>query len=182
MSIDTTSKQPQADTTKSVSADLYIQVSQFLGLEARLLDEGREEEWLGLLAEDLSYEVPIRAATAPRSDEFSVPGYRIRDTKLHMETRVARLNTGIAYSEVPPSRTLRLVGSIQVLHTDDREILEVHSGILLYRQRGIDSYYDLLPARRIDHLRITDSGLRIVRRRVLHTETSLETPNLAVIL
>lgn len=173
---------PKADPTRAVSADIYAQASQFLALESRLLDEGREVEWLELLDEDLSYEVPIRSATDPRNEEFSAVGYRMRDTKTHMQTRIARVHTGLAYSEVPPSRTMRLVGSIQVLHTDAPDILEVHSGILLYRQRGIDPYYDLLPARRIDHLRLTDTGLKIVRRQVHHTETSLETPNLAVIL
>lgn len=165
-----------------IAPEVHLQVTQFLGLEARLLDEGREKEWLDLLDEDLSYQVPIRSATEPRTDEFASVGYRLKDTKTHMRTRISRLDTGIAYSEVPPSRTMRLVGSILVLPTDSPDIVEVHSSILLYRQRGIDPYFDLLPARRVDHIRLTDDGLRLLRRQVLHTETSLETPNLAVIL
>lgn len=165
-----------------IDPEVHLQVSQFLGLEARLLDEGRENEWLDLLDEELLYQVPIRSATEPRTDEFKSVGYRMNDTKTHMETRISRLNTGIAYSEVPPSRTMRLVGSILVLPTDAADIVEAHSSILLYRQRGIDPYFDLLPARRIDHIRLGEDGPRLLRRQVLHTETSLETPNLAVIL
>lgn len=162
--------------------ETHARVTQFLALEARLLDEGRERDWLDLLDDELVYQVPIRAATEPRTEEYSEPGFRIRDTKAHMQTRIDRLNTGIAYSEVPPSRTLRVVGSVEVLTTDRPDLVEANSAILLYRQRGIDPYYDLVPARRRDVIRLAEHGMRLVSRTVYNTETSLETPNLAVIL
>lgn len=166
----------------SIDAGLRAIITQFLAHESRLLDEGREEEWLDLLDEDLLYEVPIRQASEPRSQEYSQVGYRMRDTKEHMRTRIARLNTGIAYSEVPPSRTLRLVGSIEITPTDMTDVVAVTSALLVYRQRGIDPYFDLIPARREDRIRLTPASPLLLSRRVLNTETSLETPNLAVIL
>ena len=167
-----------------VTADAGLQalVSQFLALEARLLDEGREEEWYELLDDDLLYTIPIRQATEPRSAEVDRTTFRLRDTKLHVRTRIDRVNTGIAYSEVPPSRTLRVVGSIEVQETDRADVVEVASALLVYRQRGIDAHFDLIPCRRNDRLRLTADGPRLLSREVLLTETSLRTPNLGVFL
>lgn len=177
----TTTETPK-NTSVASDAELRAVVTQFLALEARLLDEGREEDWLDLLDDDLIYEVPKRQATEPRSDEYAQQGWRIRDTKTHMRTRIDRLNTGIAYSEVPPSRTLRVVGSIEIQGTDAPDVVAVSSALMLYRQRGIDPHFDLVPARREDTLRLTAAGPKLLSRRVLNTEVTLATPNLAVIL
>ena len=94
-------------TARGVDAATYTLAAQFLALEARLLDEGREDEWLELLDDDLVYSVPIRQSTEPRSNEINRSAFRYRDTKAHVRTRIARAKTGHAYSEVPPSRTMR---------------------------------------------------------------------------
>ncbi|GAA1640814.1 aromatic-ring-hydroxylating dioxygenase subunit beta [Georgenia ruanii] len=174
------------ETTKTTAvaadAELRALVTQFLAQEARLLDDGREEEWYELLDDDLVYEIPVRQATEPRSHEFTQRGIRVKDTKAHIRTRIDRLNTGLAYSEVPPSRTLRVVGSVEIRGMEAPDVVAVSSALLLYRQRGIDPYYDLIPARREDTIRLTPAGPRLLSRRVLTTETSLATPNLAVFL
>lgn len=157
-------------------------MTQFLAHEARLLDEGREEEWYELLDDDLLYELPIRQATEPRANEVDRTAWRLRDTKAHVRTRIDRLNTGIAYSEIPPSRTLRLVGSIEIEATDRPDVLRVYSAVLVYRQRGIDPYFTLIPVRRTDLLRLAPGGVRLLAREIVPTETSLETPNLGVFL
>ena len=169
-------------TTGSTDPAILAIATQFLAHEARLLDEGREEEWYGLLDDELLYTIPIRQATEPRSNEIDRSAFRVRDSKAHVRTRLDRLQTGIAYSEVPPSRTLRLVGSIEVRPTTDHEVIEVHSALLVYRQRGIDPHFDLIPCRRNDRLRLTDHGARLLSREVILTETSLGTPNLGVFL
>ncbi len=164
----------------TVDAELYAEVAQFLSREALLLDEGCDEEWLKLLADDLDYGVPIRQATLPRADEVTRTTYRFRDNKADVRSRLARTSTGHAYSEVPPSRTLRVVGSIVVRPGPQPDLVEASSALLMFRQRGIDKHYDLIPCRRNDLLRRTDDGLRLVKREVITTETSLMTPNLGV--
>jgi 3-phenylpropionate/cinnamic acid dioxygenase small subunit len=166
----------------SASVQQLAAVTEFLGLEAQLLDEGREEEWFELLDDDLLYEIPVRQATEPRSKELSAAAWRVHDTKAQIRIRISRLNTGHAYSEVPPSRTLRVVGSIRAEQTDDPDVLKVRSALLLYRQRGIDPYFHLIPARREDLIRYTPAGLRLLARKIILTETSLETSNLGVFL
>lgn len=174
-----------ADTVTTASradAETYAAVAQFLALEARLLDEGREEEWLDLLEEDLLYTVPARQSTEPRSNEIDRTAWRIRDTKAHVRKRIERTHTGRAYSEVPPSRTMRLVGSVEVVPTAEADVVEASSALLLYRQRGIDVHFDLIPCRRNDRIRLTAAGPRLLSREVILTETSLKTANLGLFL
>ncbi|MFI8092133.1 aromatic-ring-hydroxylating dioxygenase subunit beta [Streptomyces sp. NPDC086080] len=172
----------EAPDTLAVDPATYTLVAQFLAHEARLLDEGREEEWFALLDDELLYTVPARRSTEPRSMEVDRTAWRIRDTKAHIRTRIARTNTGHAYSEVPPSRTMRLVGGVEVRTTDEPGVVEAYSSLLLYRQRGIDVHFDLVPCRRNDRVRLTDAGPRLLSREVILTETSLKTANLGVFL
>jgi 3-phenylpropionate/cinnamic acid dioxygenase small subunit len=168
--------------TAPVDAELLATVTQFLALEAKLLDEGREEDWLELLDEDLRYVVPIRLATEDRADEVQHGAFRIRDTKYHVRLRLQRLATRHAYSEIPPSRTMRLVGSVLVQRTADADVVEVSSALLVYRQRGIDDHFHLIPCRRNDTLRLTAQGPRLLTREVVLTEVGIATPNLGIFL
>src|SRR3954447_1694763 len=170
------------DAMAPVDPELLATVTQFLALEAKLLDEGREEDWLELLDEELLYVVPIRLATENRADEIQRGAFRIRDTKYHVRMRLQRLGTGHAYSEIPPSRTMRLVGSVLVQRTAEADVVDVTSALLVYRQRGIDDHFDLIPCRRNDTLRLTAQGPRLLTREVILTEVGIATPNLGVFL
>jgi 3-phenylpropionate/cinnamic acid dioxygenase small subunit len=172
----------QATPAVVADAELLALVTQFFSLEARLLDEGREEEWYQLLDDELLYTIPIRQATEPRRNEIVRNAFRVRDTKAHVRTRIDRLNTGLAYSEVPPSRTLRVVGSVEARKTSNPPVVEASSALLVYRQRGIDEHFDLIPCRRNDTLRLTSRGPLLLSREVILTETALRTPNLGVFL
>lgn len=178
----TTTDATQPALVAAADAELLALVTQFLALEARLLDEGREEEWYELLDDQLLYTIPLRQATEPRANEIVHNAFRVRDTKAHVRTRINRINTGNAYSEVPPSRTLRVVGSVEARRTGTPSIVEVSSALLLYRQRGIDEHFDLIPCRRNDTLRLTSRGPLLLTREVILTETALRTPNLGVFL
>lgn len=178
----TTEETRQQAAPAQVDPQLLATASQFLAHEARLLDEGREEEWFGLLDDELVYTIPSRQATEPRTNEVNRNSFRLRDTKGHVRMRLDRLATGHAYSEVPPSRTMRLVGSVEIVGTPTADTVDVSSALLLYRQRGIDPHYDLIPCRRNDRLRLTADGLRLLTREVILTETSIRTPNLGVFL
>ncbi|MFC3574218.1 aromatic-ring-hydroxylating dioxygenase subunit beta [Streptomyces yaanensis] len=82
----------------------------------------------------------------------------------------------------PSSRTLRVVGSILARPTDDPAVVAVSSSLLLYRQRGIDPHFDLVPCRRNDLIRLTEEAPRLLSREVILTEVTLATPNLGVLL
>lgn len=180
MTAQAASHTPANDT--AVDGNVHAAVCMFLATEARLLDEGREEDWYELLADDLLYAIPIRQAAEPRSAEVDRKAFRLRDTKADIRMRLNRLATNHAYSEVPPSRTMRLVGSVTVHTGPAPDLLQVSSALLLYRQRGIDPHFDLIPCRRNDILRRSEGNLTLVSREVILTETSLATPNLGVLL
>jgi benzoate/toluate 1,2-dioxygenase beta subunit len=78
--------------------------------EARLLDQHRYEEWLGLFAERCVYWVPGTPAAGDPRREVAV----CFDDRRRLEDRIYRLKTGYAWSQAPASRTVRLVTNVEV--------------------------------------------------------------------
>ena len=83
---------------------------RFLIHEARLLDEGRFDEWLALFAADAWYWVPSQPNQASPHDTVSL----IYDDRRLLETRIRRLASPRIYSQDPPSRTSRMVGNVTI--------------------------------------------------------------------
>src|SRR5262249_7675040 len=104
--------------TLRMATDLLRDVEQFLYREARLLDERRFEEWGELFADDVHYWMPTRAnrllaeidGELSREDEVNF----LDENKTTLAGRVARLRTGQAWAEDPPSRTQHIVANVQV--------------------------------------------------------------------
>src|ERR1700758_3487400 len=120
--------------------ELIREVEQFLYREARLLDERRFHEWLQLFTDDVRYWMVTRSNLYPRSskaiailnpgrnvDETEQDGLAILDeSKLTLEGRIARLETGMAWAEDPPSRTRHLISNIEVVPGDKHGELEIY--------------------------------------------------------
>jgi 3-phenylpropionate/cinnamic acid dioxygenase small subunit len=87
-----------------------VECEQFLIHEARLLDEGRFDEWLALFAADAWYWVPSQPNQASPHDTVSL----IYDDRRLLETRIRRLASPRIYSQEPPSRTSRMIGNVTV--------------------------------------------------------------------
>jgi len=163
--------------------ELGQRVTQFLSLEAMLLDEARLEDWYNLLDDELIYEAPLRESADSRANELPAGSYRFRDTKAMIRARLDRLATNLAHVEMPPSRTVRSVSSICLLSAPAFDIVAVSSTVIVYRQRGNDAAGDVIHARRNDLLRIVGEGVRLVARSILLAETVLvSTPNLGIFL
>ena len=78
--------------------------------EARLLDEGKFDEWLALFTPEAWYWVPIEPDQAdPLRDRFV-----INDDRRLLETRVRRLASPRMYSQEPRSRTSRIVANVTI--------------------------------------------------------------------
>jgi 3-phenylpropionate/cinnamic acid dioxygenase small subunit len=174
-----------AHALPTASAEDYVLVCNFLAHEARLLDENRLDEWYDLLAEDFSYEMPVRVAlrrAATELDplaEFKTGVHHTEDTKGSVKIRISRLQSGYAWSEDPPSRTVRSVGSISVNDLGNG-LLAATNAILLYRERGREPEHQFIAANRSDVLRKTDNGLQLVDRKVYLAHTIVNTPNLGL--
>ncbi len=87
---------------------------QFLVREARLLDDARFDEWLGLFTADAWYWVPSEPNQANPRDIVSL----IYDDRRLLETRVRRLSSPRIYSQEPRSRTSRMVGNVTIEEAD----------------------------------------------------------------
>ena len=162
---------------------LYGEVLSFLYDEAAALDARRHEEWLGMLTEDVTYVMPVRA-TSPHSLEGS-----LRDGMAHfdedrysLEKRVERFATEHAWAEDPPSRTRRLITNARCWQGEDDGELVVATSLLLFRSRGDVWSHDLLSAQRLDVLRRSAHGLLLARRQIEVDESVLRMQNLAVFL
>ena len=169
-------------TFKPATTEQFSIAQQFLSWEAKLLDERRFRDWFALLDDAIQYVVPVRIAKTNFEDEVPAGSFRISDDKSLIDIRIKRLESGAAWAETPPSRTLRVVGSLLVQQTDEVGVLAVESALIIYRQRGHDERGEIIPVRRQDLLRLTDSGPRLLKRTALITEVVLSTPNLGVFL
>ena len=172
---------------------LKEELTEVLHHEAELLDEGRYEEWLELLADDLEYAMPLRlnvhhSELAARGT--TRPGDEVcwfDEDKATLTKRVEQIRTGVHWAEEPFSRVTRMVANIQVTHVEpgeDGDIGEatVTSRFLLYRNRVADET-DLFVGRRTDTLRRqpgASPGWRLRRRLVLLDQNVLLAKNLTM--
>lgn len=165
---------------------LKQQVEAFLYHEAELLDERRYEEWLGLLAEDVRYWMPMRRNVkfAELEREFTREGQDINwfdEGKDTLTRRVQQILTGVHWAEEPLSRLCHIVSNIQLLHVtpsvlEPAEVL-VKCRFLIYRNR-IETETDLLVGKREDVLRRVDGQWKICQRKVILDQNVLMAKNL----
>src|ERR1700720_3842245 len=175
--------------------DVLREVEQFLYREARLLDERRFREWLELFTDDVRYWMGARSNRYPRTskaiailspnryveddhtreDELSI----FDETKETLGGRVARLETGMAWAEDPPSRTRHLITNIEVAGGEAGPELTVHSNFMVYRSRA-ETEQDFYVGARQDLLRRVDGGLKIARRKLTLDQNVLAAKNLSI--
>src|SRR2546422_1984741 len=137
-------------------------IEDFLYEEAALLDEWRLQEWLDLLTEDATYEVP--STDTPEGDARTTL-FIIADNIERIRSRVNQLLGKAAWAENPPSRTRRLISNVRILATDG-ETVRVAANFIVYRMRveQVDTYVG-----RYEYTLVRgDGALRIQRRRAIH--------------
>jgi 3-phenylpropionate/cinnamic acid dioxygenase small subunit len=170
---------------------LIREVEQFLYFEARLLDTRRFHEWLGLFTDDVHYWMTARANRYPRSSKAIaiLDPERYRDQDITGElalfdedigtltARVARLDTGMAWAEDPPSRTRHLITNIEVLHVTPGSDVTAHSNFLVFRGRG-GTEQDFYVGARDDLSRRVGGTWKIARRRIILDQNVLSAKNL----
>jgi 3-phenylpropionate/cinnamic acid dioxygenase small subunit len=174
--------------------ELLREVEQFLYREARLLDERRFHEWLDLFTDDVRYWMAGRSTRYPRSskaitvlgpdrrqsdlaleDELAI----LDETKVTLEGRIARLDTGMAWAEDPPSRTRHIITNIEVELGETASELKVYSNFLVYRTRA-ESEQDFYVGARQDVLRRVDGAWKIAHRKLVLDQNVLLPKNVSV--
>lgn len=162
---------------------LQHEVEQFLYEEAALLDARKYREWLGLLAADIHYWMPIRR-TVTKSDiahEFTKHGDMafFDDDRDLLEMRVKKLEASSAWAEDPPSRSRHFVSNVRILAVEGDEItLDVC--FHLYRTR-LNTEVDSWVGRRTDVLRRSGGNLRLARRHIFLDQTVIRSTNMSTL-
>jgi 3-phenylpropionate/cinnamic acid dioxygenase small subunit len=145
-----------------VTAALSVaECEQFLIHEARLLDEGRFDEWLALFTADAWYWVPSQPNQDNPRDTISL----MYDDRRLLETRVRRLASPRIYSQEPRSRTSRMIGNVTVEDSEpDGKACTVRSKcqILEYRREAQRSFGGTC----FHQLVQTEKGIQIAWKRV----------------
>ena len=168
-----------------------MQVQQWLYREAHLLDARRYDLWLELLDERIQYRVPSRAYirqahvkdfatwSVERELECDDALALIDDDYVALQLRVARLQSGMAWAETPPSMTRRLVSNVMILDSDADGALSVISTLFLAKNRNEGRV--LFSAERRDRLVMRGDDFRLRERQVILDEAVLESENLSQI-
>ena len=113
-------------------------IEDFLYAEAALLDEWRLDEWLELLTEDATYEVP--STDTPDGDPQTTLSI-IADDITRIRSRVKQLLGKSAWAENPPSRTRRMISNVRIRNAEG-ESISVTANFVVYRMRfeQMDTY------------------------------------------
>lgn len=175
--------------------DLWREVERFLYRESRLLDERRFREWLDLWTEDAHYWMPIRSTRIPKGskamvimnpetyddEELAKEGELayFDETKETISIRIKRLETGMAWAEIPPSRTRRIISNIEVEDGNRSEELRVFSNFIVYRNRR-ETEQDFFVGRREDILRKVEGQWKIARRKIILDQNILLAKDLSI--
>jgi 3-phenylpropionate/cinnamic acid dioxygenase small subunit len=84
-------------------------ITDFLVLEAELIDDRRFAEWHELFTDDAAYTVPLADGADPRHQALIV-----NDDALRLDERVYHLSQVPFPSQSPRSRTLHVIGNVRV--------------------------------------------------------------------
>lgn len=179
-----TSPLPRNDAYYRLKADM----EDFLYAEADLLDERRFRDWLNLLADDITYFMPIRRNVKfgrHIEHENTRQGAGISwfdEDKWTLTKRVDQILTGVHYAEEPLSRVCHMVSNVQILRVtpsveEPREV-EVRCRFLVYQNRIEYETYTFV-GKRTDLIRRTADGWKIARREILLDQNVLLAKNLS---
>ena len=177
--------------------ELMREIEQLLYREARLLDERRFYEWLDLFTDDVRYWMPVRSTRYPTESKAIVilaPDRYVEaelgqeddvaifdETKETLGRRIARLETGMAWAEDPPSRTRHIITNIEVEPGDTAAECKVYSNFMVYRTRS-ETEQDFYVGARQDVLQHVDGAWKIARRTIILDQNVLLAKNVSIFL
>lgn len=121
-----------AGPSQSVPAEQARAIEDFLVLEAALLDGGQLRSWLGLMAPHCVYWMP----TVVENPDPTIQLCTAFDDRRRLEDRVVRLETGTAYSQLPPSRTCRTIANFRYWPGDALDEVRVRCAFTVHESRA----------------------------------------------
>ena len=160
----------------AVRADLRQEIEAFLYHEARLIDDGKLDDWLALFVEDLTYWIPCNEDDIDPQAHVSI----LYDDRQRLEARIWRLmQSGIAYAQVPPSRLRHLITNVEAHEDADGTVVAYSNFLILEVRRGRQNLFGGSQEHR---LRRTDNTWQIISKKVNLLTNDLAIDNLTFII
>jgi len=161
---------------------LRDKVADWLLVEAEMLDDQREREWLEkLVSKDVVYQLPLRQTVGRgRGKGFVEGAYHLVESWGSLNSKLAQAETGHSWAEDPQSRTRHFITNVRVGQPRDGRI-EVRSNLLLYRTRQDETAPQIFSGERHDVLEEAGDGFLLARRVVYLDTTAIASHNLAII-
>ena len=120
------------------------EAEDFLYREAALLDEWRLEEWLALLTDDATYEVPPN--DKPDADSAHTL-FILADDIVRIRERIKRLMSPECHAEYPHSRTRRLITNVRIVEVRG-DLVHVAANFTCHRFRRYERQREYVGAYR----------------------------------
>jgi ethylbenzene dioxygenase beta subunit len=166
-----------------VTMEVGYKIEQYLYKEARTLNDEKMADWFETLADDLVYWAPLREnrlrKNLRKQPEFSIYSNALFDeTKDSIAMRLKRTDSGMCWTDDPPTRQVYAISNVEAYHTDIANEYEVHSVFTLYRSR-FERDDSTLMGRRVDVLRNDNNRLLLAGRLILLQQSTLLAKNLS---
>jgi 3-phenylpropionate/cinnamic acid dioxygenase small subunit len=110
-----------------------------------------------------------------KEDELAI----LDETKETLARRIARLDTGMAWAEDPPSRTRHLIANMEVEPGETEAELKVYSNFMVHRSRS-ETEQDFYVGARRDALKNVDGAWKIARRKIVLDQNMLLAKNVSI--
>ena len=138
------------------------------------MDEHRYDEWESLWTDDAIYWVPCSADDIDPTQHVSI----IYDDRSRIGHRVARLKSGEALAQDPPSRLRRLISNIEISEAENGDI-DVRSNFLVIEVRQDQRIW---AGRTLHRLRREHGELKMATKKVLLVNNNVELPPLGFLI
>jgi 3-phenylpropionate/cinnamic acid dioxygenase small subunit len=158
-----------------VAPEVRAAAEALLFREARLLDEGRLEDWLELFVPECLYWMPMTPGGGDPTSEVTLAF----DDRRRLEDRVAWLRSAYIWSQIPRSRTRRMISNVEVSEALKGGELLVRSNFVLYDVRP--GYSATFPGWTAHRLHAGDDGWRIAVKQVNLLDSDQAHANLSII-
>jgi 3-phenylpropionate/cinnamic acid dioxygenase small subunit len=162
--------------------DLWYELMQFYTNEAWLLDDRKFKQWLDIFTEDIFYFMPRRKNVYRKDLAREITPYGdlaiLEESKQDLQMRVARLDTGMAWAEDPPSRTRHLITNLAVEPLDNGEV-KARTAFLIYKSH-LELDQDLYAGSRDDVLRREEGEWKVANRTIILDANVLLSKNVSV--
>ena len=165
----------------TIGYEEYAEIRDFLYMEARLADESRYSEWEALVDDDMFYWVPRGEGDFDSAKHLSITA----DNRTRIKTRIAQLNTGERYAQLPISQMRRLISNIEIEHINDQEYPEykVLSNFVLHELRTQSTHkVEVCPGRLEHGLRRKNGELKMFLKKVMLVNGNEPLPSIAFLI